>query len=259
MDLGIKDKRVLVTGASQGIGKQIALAFAREGCRVAVIARREPELRKVIDEMGGINAGHAHKAGDLMQEGVPVALVKKLIEEGGDIDIVVHNVGGPMKTSEPLGPSEVWHKVWHFNIGIAIDINALLIPKMQERRWGRVIHVSSVAGQDLRGSAQYAASKAYLNAYSVVLGRAVAPTGVVVSALMPGAVYAERGHWDEKTYQDKEAKDNFLRKRSDFLRHHHAIGRLGTAEEIAPFALFMASEQASFAAGSLIPVNGGTM
>jgi len=76
---------------------------------------------------------------------------------------------------------------------------------------------------------------------------------------MLGALYAEGGHWDENTYTTGGAKEAFLNKRSDFLRHHHAIKRLGTAQEVAPFAVFMASEQASFASASLIPIDGGTM
>lgn len=259
MDLGIKGKRVLVTGASQGVGKEIALAFAAEGCKVAAIARREGPLKALIEEMGGLKQGHTYVCADLMEEGRPAAAVKDLIARGGDIEIVVHNVGGTLKIKDPLAAAKEWARVWRFNVGVAIEINNVVVPKMQANKWGRIIHISSVASQDFRGSPAYAASKAYLNAYTKVAGRAFAPDGIVVSALMLGAFYAKGGHWDEDNYTGEEEKEAFLRKRSDFLRHHHAIGRLGKAEEIAPFALFMASQQASFAAASLIPVDGGTM
>jgi 3-oxoacyl-[acyl-carrier protein] reductase len=252
MDLGIVGKRVLITGASQGIGRAIALAFAREGCRVAVVARRETELHNVAAEMGGAEKGHSYCAIDLMEEGAPARAVKELASPKDEFEIVVHNVGGTLGMKNSLAPMEDWNRVWKFNVGIAQEINALVIPPMQKKQWGRVIHISSVAALDLRGSCAYGPSKAYLNAYTKVLGRAVAPDGVVVSAILPGAVYAPGGHWDWV----QENKPEMLQ---DFLRHHHAIGRLGTAQEIAPFVLFMASQHVAFAPGALINVDGGTM
>jgi 3-oxoacyl-[acyl-carrier protein] reductase len=130
-----------------------------------------------------------------------------------------------------------------FNAGHAIEINALIIPPMQEKRWGRIIHISSISAENLRASAPYGCAKAFLNAYIKTVGRAVAPEGVVISGLMPGAVLAEAGHWDN-------IRKNNPAMMSDFLRHHHAIGRLGTAEEISPFAVFMASQWVSFAPAS---------
>jgi len=252
MDLGIAGKRVLVTGASQGIGRAIALDFAREGCRVAIVARRENKLQDVVKEMGGTEKGHSYCAIDLMEEGAPARSIKELTDQQDGFEIVVHNVGGTLGMKNPLAAMEDWNRVWKFNVGIAQEINALVIPAMQKKQWGRVIHISSVAALDLRGSCAYGPSKAYLNAYTKVLGRAVAPDGVVVSAVLPGAVYAPGGHWDWV----QENKPEMLK---DFLRHHHAIGRLGTAAEIASFVLFMASQHVTFGQGALINVDGGTM
>ena len=252
MDLGITDKRVLVTAASQGIGQAIALAFAAENCRVAVVARREQELKQLVEDMGGPSKGHAHCVMDLMGEGNPTAALQQLDADNDPFDIVIHNIGGTLQVKNPLAPMTDWQKVWRFNVGIAIEINDVVAPAMQQKEWGRIIHISSISGESLRGSGPYGAAKAYLNAYTKVLGRALAPTGVVVSAVLPGAVYAPGGHWDNV------AKTNPTMK-ADFLRHHHAIGRLGTADEIAPFAVFLASKYVSFAQGACINVDGGTM
>ena len=252
MDLGITGKRVLVTGASQGIGRAIALDFAREGCRVAVVARREKELRDVVEEMGGTGKGHSYYAADLMEPGAPTRVAEELLAQAGVFDIAVHNIGGTLQVKDPLSPMEQWREVWQFNVGIAIEMNALLIPPMQEKHWGRIIHVSSISAENLRGSGPYGAAKAYLNAYTKVLARGIAQTGVIVSAILPGAIIAEGGHWDNIRKHNPAMME-------DFLRHHHAVGRLGTAEEIAPFAVFMASELVTFAQGALVPVDGGTM
>ena len=257
MDLGIKGKNVLVTGASQGIGRAIALEFAKENCNVTVIARRQNELEKVVEEMGGIRNGHSYYSIDLMPYGNPTKAVHDLTTDRL-YEIIVHNVGGTLNIKDCLSPVEDWNNVWRNNVGIAIEMNHLLIPQMQKKKWGRVIHISSISAENLRGSGPYGAAKAYLNAYTKVLGKQVAKDGVVVSALAPGSIYASGGPWDPENPINKKDPEAFQRKQSDFLRHHHAIGRLGTAEEIAPFAVFMASKYVTFAPTSIIPIDGGT-
>jgi 3-oxoacyl-[acyl-carrier protein] reductase len=256
MDLGIKGKKVLITGASQGIGKAIALSFAKEGCKVSVIARSEDKLKELIKEMEG--TGHSMFAIDLLPKGNPTIAINKLLELNQGYDIIVHNIGGTLGVRDVLSSEEDWNKVWRFNTGIAIEINDILIPYMQKQKWGRIIHISSQSAFGLRGCGPYGAAKAYLNAYAKVLGKGVAKDGIVVSALTPGSVYASGGDWDENSPKNNSDKEAFYKKRADFLRHHMPIGRLGTADEIAPFALFMASKHVTFAIGSIVPVDGGT-
>ena len=252
MDLGITGKRVLVTGASQGLGRAIAMDFAREGCQVAVVARREDKLRELVTSMGGQECGHTLCAVDLMEEGGPSRFFSQLTAQDRSFDIVVHNVGGTLNVRDPLSGVEEWNRVWRFNVGIAIEINQLAIPPMQQNGWGRVVHISSTAAIDVRGSGPYAAAKAYLNAYVKTVGRSLAQSGVVVSALMPGSLMAEGGHWEHVSETNPFQIE-------DFLRHHQAIGRFGTPEEISPFALVMGSELAKFAPACILPVDGGSM
>lgn len=252
MDLGIAGKTVLVTGASQGIGEATALAFANEGARVIVTARRADRLASVVEKMGGESGGHCAIPTDLMEPGKPTWLAEEILSRFAELDIVVHNVGGTLSVKNPLSPVDDWLRVWRHNVGIAIEMNGILIPPMRERKWGRVVHISSISAETTRGSAPYVSAKAALNGYIKGLARAVAPDGVVVSGLMPGAVLSEGGHWDDVLRNRPEVVP-------DFLRHHMAVGRLGTAEEIACWALFLASEQAKFAIGALLPIDGGTM
>ncbi len=252
MNLGIGNKRVLVVGASRGIGRAIAGAYAEEGGRVTTIARNEEGLESLLAQIGGKERGHAYVVADLMADEAPTRIAQSLLENRGPFDVVVHNVGGPMDVRDPLSPMGEWRRVWQFNAGIAIEMNTHLIPPMQKQRWGRVIHISSVSGVMLRGCPPYASAKAYLNAYTKTLGRALAADGVVVSAIMPGAVAFENSYWDNTAKTDPD-------RMHDFLRHHQAVGRMGTPEEIACFAVFMGSELATFSQAAVIPVDGGNM
>ena len=259
MDFGIKDKRVLVTGASRGIGAAIARAFAGEGCKVSILARQEANLKQVFEEMGGAKKGHSFLAMDLMEDQAPTKALNKFLKGNDPFDIVVHNIGGACGCKDFLAPVKDWLQVWQFNAGIAIEMNALLVPLMQKQRWGRIIHISSVSAKlgeprfrPYGGALPYAAAKAYLNAYVQGLGRELAESNVVVTALMPGVILCEGKYWDKLRNTNPELVN-------DFLKHHCPIGRFGKPEEIASFAVFLGSQQASFAAGSIIPVDGGRM
>ncbi len=252
MELGISGKKTLVVGASTGIGRAIAEGFAREGSAVTVVARSEDKLLSLVDSMGGESRGHGHVVADLMEPGAPRSTARSLIESRERFDVVVHAVGGPLEIREPLGPREDWQRVWQFNCGIAIEMNESLVPPMVAAGWGRVIHISSISAVMLRGAAPYAAAKAYLNAYTKTIGRALARDGVVVSAILPGAVSFEGSYWDKYVKEKHPRVD-------DFLRHHQAVGRMGTPEEIASFALLLGSDLATFAQAAVIPVDGGNM
>lgn len=252
MELGIARKHAVVTGASQGIGRAIASALAKEGVKVTAVARRRDKLDAVIDEIGGAAAGHIAIAADLMEAGEPARVVREAAERSGAIHITVHNVGGPLDVRDPLASMEEWSRVWRFNLGIAIEMNALLIPPMQAAKWGRVIHISSISAESVRGRAPYACAKAAVNAYVKGVGRAVAADGVVLAGVMPGVVMFEDGYWDSISKTNPAMMH-------DYIRHHQALGRFGTAEEVAHFVVFLCSTLASFAAADVLPIDGGTM
>lgn len=252
MNLEIRNKNVLIIGASKGIGREISLAFAKEGAMVTAIARNEKLLVSLQHEMKQIyEADHKYYVCDLMDMDLTV-LANKLLIEKGPFDIIVHNVGGSLVSRNALGTLDEWKYAWKFNAGIAIALNNILIPPMIEKKWGRVIHISSISAQMLRGNPLYASAKAFLNAYVTTVGRTIASSGVVMSAVMPGAVAFPGSYWDEYTRTDPE-------RCNDFLRHHQAAGRFGTTKEIADVVLFMASEQASFMQAAIIPVDGANM
>ncbi len=251
MDLGLKGKRALVTGGGRGLGEGIARSLAREGAQVCVVARTAADITRVLAELGGEEAGHLGLVMDLMPEGAPQELYDTLRQRDFfPLDIVVHNLGGTMDVKDPFCSLADWRRLYRFNFEIAVELNRLLVPEMQKRKWGRVIHVSSIASMENQGPVTYCSFKAALTAYSRSLGGVVAPDGVVVSAILPGAVFTEQGYWDYTSQQNPAHVEKFLRERQ-------RIGRFGTIDEIGNYVAFLASELASFNTGSIVPIDGG--
>lgn len=251
MEIGIKDKRALVTGAGRGLGRSISLCLAKEGARLAVVSRTDSDIESLVNEMGGIASGHRGVAMDLMAEDAPGKLVNNLSEAGfGPIDIVVHNLGGTLNITDPFCSIGDWQRVWRFNLEIAVELNSLLAPSMSERRWGRIVHVSSISAMENHGPITYCAVKAALTAYTRSLGRILAPDGIVVTAVLPGAVFTAGGYWDIASRERPEHVAKYLSERM-------AIGRFGQPDEIGNIVAFLCSEQASFCIGSIVPVDGG--
>lgn len=261
-ELGIKGRNVLVVGASKGIGRAIALGFAAEGARLVTVARSENLLKTLSEEAAAAGVqSFAYEVADVMSIDNR-DFAETLLQKYGDFDIVVYNVGGSLISRDVLAGINEWEYALKFNALAAIDMSSVLIPRMKEKKWGRVIHISSISGVMLRGNPLYASAKAFLNAYVTTVGRALAKDGIVMSAVMPGAVAFEGSYWDKRSKDFEKPADggkSGVEICADFLWHHQAVGRFGTPEEIANAVLFMASEQASFMPAALIPVDGANM
>lgn len=252
MDLGLQGKNVLIVGASKGIGRGIVMGFAEEGCRIVAIARSEGLLQEAQQEALDRGASSfAYVVKDIMECDTK-EFADSLMEKFGVFDVVVHNVGGSLISRNHLGGAEDWNYALKFNAIAAIDMNSRLIPPMVERGSGRVIHISSISAIMLRGNPLYASAKAFLNAYVTTVGRQLAPTGVLLCSVMPGAVAFEGSYWDKFIKEGHPRVD-------DFLRHHQAANRFGTPEEIANAVVFMASNKSSFMQATNIPVDGANM
>lgn len=251
MDLGISGRRALITGAGRGLGRSMAECLAREGAVVAAVSRTQADLNDLLDSLAVFGAGHIAVARDLMQEGAPTQVLEEIASRGfGPIDIVVHNLGGTLGIADPFCDLAEWRRVYRANLEVVLEMNLQLVPAMQQRRWGRVIHISSIASMENQGPVTYCTIKAALTAYTRSLGGVVAPDGVVVSAVLPGAVFTEGGYWDDASRERPEHVRRFLTERQ-------RIGRFGRPEEIGNLVAYLASDLASFGTGSIIPVDGG--
>lgn len=252
MNLGLENKLVLIVGASKGIGRGIVKAFAEEKTRIVALARTESLLQTLRDE--ALNAGAASyncEVSDIMEADTQ-KLAHSLLEKYGIFDVIIHNVGTSLVSRNHLGPAEDWNYALKLNAVAAIDMNSVFIPPMIKRGSGRVIHISSISAKMLRGNPLYASSKEFLCAYVTTVGRQLAPTGVLLCSVMPGAVAFDGSYWD------RFVKEGHPRVK-EFLSQHQAVNRFGTPEEVANVVLFMASDKSSFMQATNIPVDGANM
>lgn len=248
MDLGITNKHALVTGASRGIGAAVCESLAREGVFVTAVARSYQDLKKLESVIGSKNNLFIHS--DLMIDGAIENLYNELKTKDRQPSIIVNNVGGTMDINDPLCSSNDFLKVIRFNLGIAMDINRTMIPNMREKNWGRICHISSISALENQGPPSYSAAKAALNAYVRGVSRYLASENVIMTNVMPGAIFTEGGYWDEVSKNRPEHLKKYLEERM-------AIKRLGHVSEIVELVTFLVSEHASFMVGSSILADGG--
>ncbi len=249
MNLGIVGRCALITGAGRGIGRAIAEALAAEGARVVVVSRTASDLDSMLKGIQGGDGSHRAVVMDLMPEGAPAELMER-IRDFGTVDIVVHNLGGTLGITDPFCSLDDWRRVYRLNLEIAIELNRMILPGMRARKWGRIVHISSIAAMENQGPVTYCAVKAALSAYTRSMGGVVAPDGVVLSCVLPGAVFTEKGYWDVASRERPE----HVRK---YLAERQRIGRFGRPEEIGNFVAYLCSELASFNTGSIVPIDGG--
>lgn len=250
MDLGIEGKIALVTGAGRGIGYGIALNLAKEGAKIVAISRTKSELDDLITKMGGAKKGHYAIACDLTEEGMPQKVISDMRGNVGHPDIVVNNLGGTLNITDPFCSIYDWRKVWRINMEVGIEINNLVIPHMKKKKWGRIVNISSISSMEQHGPAPYCSVKAALTAYTRSMGRLLSSFGIIMVAILPGAVFTEKGFWDIASKERPEHVKKYLNERM-------AIKRFGAVDEIATVAAFFCSEHASFCVGSIVPIDGG--
>lgn len=252
MDLGIKGKNALVTGGSRGLGRQAALALAREGVNVAICARGEDRLNETADELRKLGVKVAASVADLGQEGAAEQLARTVEADLGTVDILVNNVGGSMGTSDVLKSSlEDFQAVMEVNLWSAVRLMKAALPGMQERKWGRVINIASIYGREHGGTAPYMTAKAAMIAATKHAALTVAKDGVTVNAIAPGSVLFPGGSWER--FVNNNSKETV----DEFVARNLPMGKFGWPEPIGATVAFLASRQADLIVGACINVDGG--
>ncbi len=243
----LKGRIALVTGASQGIGRAVALELARAGATVALAARNEAKLAEAVAEIEAAGGQAAAFTLDVASEESIKAAAKAVIERFGKVEILVNNAGITRDTLALRMKRDDWESVLSTNLTGAFLLTQALLSPMLRNRWGRIINITSVVGRTGQaGQANYAASKAGLIGLTRSLARELASRSITVNAVAPGYIEtAMTAVLDEKVREAMIAQI--------------PLGRAGTDAEIAHAVAFLASENAAYITGHVLDVNGGML
>jgi 3-oxoacyl-[acyl-carrier protein] reductase len=245
MDLQLKGKTALVTGASMGIGRAIAKALAAEGAKVCVAARRKPLLEALGKEIAAAGGtAPAIVEIDFMPEGASASLAEAAARAIGPIDILVNSAGGSNPPLPIDAPEERWQEAMTLNYTRLRQLTHALLPGMIERKWGRVINISGKSEPERMIAAHPA--KAAIHAWSKGLSREVGRHGITVNCIPPGRIMSEQIR--------RKYSPAFRAKQS---AEEIPMGRYGEPEDLAVLAVFLASPVAGYITGAVLPVDGG--
>jgi len=245
----IENKKTIITGASKGLGAVCAQEFSRLGAQLVLIARSGEKLEEV---RGACKYPDSHLS-------ISVDLTNshelgKAIERAkfflGDIDVVLHIAGGGLGLRDPLLSTDDFLKLFKLNLAAAAEINRLVVPDMQKRGRGNLVHVGSIASSEAVGSVGYNTVKAGLAAYVRSLGCELAQSKLIVTGILPGGFLAPENSMERLSSQKPEVVENFIQERLPRKR-------MGKAEELVPMIVLLCSEAASMMGGCLVPIDGG--
>jgi NAD(P)-dependent dehydrogenase (short-subunit alcohol dehydrogenase family) len=243
-------KTAFVTGATSGIGKACAIAFAQEGAQVAIVGRKEDALKEVADELKSLEIDVLPLQADLADDTQARSVIAETLKGFGGIDVLVNAAGHISSGTIETTSASDWDKMMNVNVRSIYRLMQEALPSLIERK-GNVVNVSSVTGlRAFPGVLAYCVSKAAVDQLTRCAALELAAKGVRVNAVNPGVVVTQihkRGGMNDDAY-------------AAFLEHSkqtHPLGRVGRPEEIASLVLFLASEKASWITGATYSIDGG--
>lgn len=249
MELGLKDKIAMVTGASRGIGRAIALGLAQEGCKLAICSRNIDELRRAAEEIRAHGAETLEVAVDMTKRGDINKFVDSAAERFGGVDILINNVGGAVSGKFTETTDEDFMRAFELNFFSAVHLTRSILPYMMKKGSGRIINISSIYGREWGGPIAYQAAKSAMISFSKALARQLAPHKITVNNVAPGSILFPGGGWHRRVQANPKAME-------EFVRQDMPMGRFGDPEEVANVVVFLASKKASLVAGASINVDG---
>ncbi len=242
----LKEKIAIVTGAAQGIGRAIALGFAREGAKVVVGDIDGVKAEAVVKEISTLGTEALVVRVDVSDEGSVANLKEQVLHRFGRVDILVNNAGIYPPSPAVKMSEEEWDRVIDTNLGGNFLCSRAVVPHMRAQKSGRIISISSaLAYKGARNGAHYAASKAGIIGFVKALARELAPDGITVNAICPGITDTAlpRGHRSKEEMEDQGKQI--------------PLSRIGQAEDLVGPVIFLASDAASYITGQALIVNGG--
>lgn len=239
----------LITGGSKGLGKAMARGFALAGADVVISSRNQEELQSALSEiLEGTKQRGITVVSDLSRRGAAEALARTALEKMRRVDILVNNAGTNIPAPIDQVRDEDWDRVLELNLTACMVLTRALVPQMKERRWGRVIHISSVLGLGSKAARNaYSATKSALIGLTRASALDLGPFGITVNCIAPGPFLTDL---PAKILSDAE-KQSFAKQT--------ALGRWGNPSELVGPALLLASDAGSYVTGSTVLVDGGVL
>jgi 3-oxoacyl-[acyl-carrier protein] reductase len=257
VDLGLQDRVCVVTGSTAGIGRETARLLAEEGAQVVVSGRNPETVESARAEIGAALG----VPGDLSEREAPVDLVRRTEEALGRVDCLVNNVGLAVQTSFEEVMDEDWDSMWQLNVMSYVRAIRAVLPGMRERRFGRIVNVSSTAAKrPSTGMPNYSVTKAAVLSLSRLVADVYAKEGILCNAVTPGptaspAWLAPGGLAEQAAERSGKSREEIL----DGVGKGRPLGRLAEPEEIAAVIVFLCSDRANYVTGAAWSADGGTV
>ena len=253
MDLALTGKVALVTGASRGIGRAIALALAGEGARVVLCARNTADLDAAVGEArsrGGSEDAALGVAADVTTPAGVDAVVDAAVRAYGGVDVVVNNVGGSGARDFAATDGADLQAVLDRNLFPALRVSRAALPHLRARGGGVIVMIASVYGRESGGGPSYNVAKAAEISLAKAMARDLARDRIRVLSVAPGSILFPGGSWERRQRADPEGI-------AAFVAREIPVGRFGRPEEIGDVVAFLCSPRAGWITGACIPVDGG--
>ncbi len=257
MDLGFKNRVALVAAASRGLGRAVAEELAAEGAQLIICSRSEAKINRAAEEIASSSGAKVlAMAADVSNREDVKRLTEFAIDRCGRIDILVTNSGGPPAGAFESFGLDQWEAATKLLLHSSVELARQVLPGMKERRWGRILNVTSIAvKQPVENLILSNSLRAAVTGFARTLANEVAPFGITVNNIMPGYTRTERV---EELAQMMSAKQGITP--ADFIERWEKeipMHRIGEPREFAALAAFLVSERASYITGTSIPVDGG--
>lgn len=252
MDLGLRGRVAVVTGASRGLGAGIARRLAAEGAHVLLCARGADALQATVDALRAEGGTAEGLPLDVTAEGAAERLVEAALDRFGGLHVLVNNVGGNRRKPFAETTDDDWQAILDLNLNAHVRCSRAALAPMRAAGGGAILFIASIFGREAGGPglSLYNTTKSALISLAKIMAVELAGEGIRVNSLAPGSIRFPGGSWDRRVQADPEGMRQFV---ADNL----PIGRFGTVEEVADVAAFLVSERASLVTGACLNVDGG--
>lgn len=260
MDLGLTGKTALVTGASEGIGRTIALRFAEEGANVVACARRDGPLGELVGEIEAAGGAAVAVACDVTDPEAPAAALAAAEQRFPGVDVLVNNAGRATPRKFLSTTEEEWSEGMELNFMSAVRFSRACLPGMVDRKWGRIVNVSSTTAKLADPYyAIYGAGKAAMLNFTKTIAAAFAAEGVSCNAILPGITMTPLIEENVRTAGEKTGRTPEEVMERMLEKWPIPAGRFGDPTEIADLVMFLCSGRADWITGVSLPIDGGTI